>query len=113
MKRPTVKDATREEFVEFFTTSIFGRSGLHQFESWLCNRRYKVLDDEMGAILDQMDKSNKEMYEWSQKALNESDSKKKMDYYIKAAECQEEWSRLNRQYDRLQRKMDRFLGLKE
>ena len=111
MKKPTVRNATKEEFVEFFLHSSFGGSGLWQFEKWLSNKRYKVLDDKLGAILDQMNEANKEMYEWSQKALKETDSKKKMDLYLKASECQERWSELEKKSSKIQKEIDEFLGL--
>jgi len=111
MKKPTVKDATKQEFIEFFTETQFGINGKWQFERWLSQKRYKVLDDKLNAIIDLMDESNKKMHDWSQKALNEIDSREKMNYYLKACECQEEWQRLNKQADKIQNEIDKFLGI--
>lgn len=108
MGKPTVRNATKEEFVEFFTTSIFGKSGLWQFERWLFEKRYKVLEDKLVAVLDQMEELHKEMYEWSQKALEETDSKKKMDLYLKASECQECWAELEKRVPRYRKRLMSF-----
>ena len=111
MKKPTVKDATKQEFVEFFTQSMFGKSGLHQFERWLSDKRYKVLDDKLSNILDLMEEENKKMYKCTQEALKETDMIKKRDLYYEACKHQEKWDDLCKQSDKLQKEIDEFLGL--
>ena len=111
MKRPRLEDATKEEFVEFFRKDLFGQQGAFQFERFLSDKRYKVVEDKLQNVLDLMEDANKRMYEYSEQALNETDKQKKMELYIKACECQEEWDKLNKKSDKLTKELDEFLEI--
>jgi len=111
MKKPTVKDATRQEFIEFFTQTVFGQSGKWQFERWLCDKRYKVLDDKLDTILDLMEEETRLMCECSQKALEQTDKQEKMKWYLKACEHNEKWDKLNKDSEKVQNEINEFIGL--
>lgn len=109
MGRLTVKDATKKEFVEFFTTSLYGKSGLWKFEQWLVDKRYKELDKKLGEILNLMDRENNRMYECSENASGQTEISEKIKWYNKACEHQKNWQELYEQSNKIEEEIDKLL----
>ncbi len=112
-----IEDATKEELIQYF----FGVEGLgggfrigadkDRFLIWLERKRTKTLLDAQDTATEASQKSLQEYIQYIKEANDEKDIEKKLALFQKANKAYKKYEEYNRQYDLLDKKISKSLGL--
>lgn len=112
MKKLTLKDATKEELIQyFFTCDYFGggyriQADKERFLIWLQQKRTGELLDAQEASIDASQKALDEYISYIKQANNEQDIEKKLDLLEKANKAYNRYVKFNKRYDYIEDKLN-------
>ena len=110
MKNYTLKDATKEELIQyFFTSKAFGggymiNASKEQFLLWLANKREKELFDAQEQTLNASCKALEEYINLIEKAIDTQDTGERLNILIKADAAYKRYENFNKKSDTLEKK---------
>lgn len=117
MKNYTLKDATKEELIQyFFTSKAFGggftiNANKEQFLIWLANKRAKELYDAQEQTLNASNKALEEYINLVKKANDTQDTGEKLNILIKADAAYKRYENFNKKSDILDKKICKALDI--
>jgi hypothetical protein len=117
MKKYTLKDATKDELIQyFFTCDTFGggyriQADKERFLMWLQQKRAGELIDAQEASIDASQKALDEYVSYVKQANDEKDIDKKLDILDKANEAYKRYEKFNKRYDSIDKKLKDTLDL--
>lgn len=117
MKKLTLKDATKEELIQyFFICDTFSggyriQADKERFLLWLQQKRAGELLDAQEASIDASQKALGEYVSYIKQANDEKDIDKKLDILDKANEAYKRYEKFNKRYDSIDKKLKDALDL--
>lgn len=117
MKKLTLKDATKEELIQyFFTCDYFGggyriQADKERFLIWLQQKRTGELLDTQEASMDASQKALDEYIDYIRQANDEKDIEKKLDIFSKANEAYKRYEKFHKRSESIDKKLKDALDL--
>lgn len=111
MKKYTLKDATKDELIQyFFTPEGFGggyriQSDKERFLIWLARKRADELITAQENTIEASNRALHEYIEYIKQANDEKDIEKKIEILNKADKAYKRYEKANKQYDSLDKKL--------
>ena len=104
MKKLTLKDATKEELIQYFFT-YKKRADEETFLMWLFQKREGELIDAQDASIDAAQKALDEYISYIRQANNEQDAEKKLEFLCKASEEYKRYDKFNKRCNSMEKKL--------